>query len=93
MIINYGESQLLAELQPNDHFEAQIDNDKERVDFSGLVNKQSSGYFVDVVAMQESKTQHSSSSVNTQVLIKESEADKPIVIGGVNNHVMSVMLK
>ncbi|WP_268981717.1 hypothetical protein [Vibrio harveyi] len=43
--------------------------------------------------MQESKTQHSSSSVNTQVLIKKGDVGKPLMIGAVNDNAMSVTLK
>ena len=93
VILHYGKSELVAQIQANEQFEAQINNDQEQVDFSGFVRKQSSGYLVDVIAMQESKTQHSSSSVNTQVLIKEGDVGKPLMIGAVNDNAMSVTLK
>ena len=49
--------------------------------------------FSEIVKLQSSRRVVSSSSVNTQVLIKEGDVGKPLMIGAVNDNAMSVTLK
>ncbi|YCO04850.1 hypothetical protein ACB087_15210 [Vibrio sp. VNB-15] len=90
--LNYEQSQLVAEIKPDNHFEARIDNEQERVDFSGTVNKLHPDYTLEVLVMQASKVQRSTAQVNTKVLIKQDEMQKPLMIGSVNGKSMSVTL-
>ncbi|PAW08035.1 hypothetical protein B6K85_24570 [Vibrio sp. V1B] len=82
----YDHSKLTAEIQADNHFEAHVDNDKERIDLFGLVRKLHPDYQLDVSVIKSSKTQHATNQISTSLLIKQKEIEKPILIGGVYQH-------
>ncbi|AYO14142.1 hypothetical protein D0812_06815 [Vibrio owensii] len=90
--LNYDQTQLVAEIQPDNHFEARIDNEQERIDFSGSVDKLHPDYTLEVSVKQASKLQRSTAQVNTKVLIKQGERQSPLTIGSVNGKNVSVSL-
>lgn len=90
--LNYDQTQLVAEIQPDNHFEARIDNEQERIDFSGSVDKLHPDYMLEVSVKQASKLQRSTAQVNTKVLIKQGERQSPLTIGSVNGKNVSVSL-
>ncbi|MFN1617159.1 hypothetical protein [Vibrio rotiferianus] len=82
----YDQSKLTAEIQADDHFVAHVDNDKERIDLSGTVKKLHPDYLLDVSVIKVSKIKHATNQINTSLVIKQKDLEKPVLIGGVYHH-------
>ena len=82
----YDQSKLTAEIQADDHFEAHVDNDKERIDLSGTVKMLHPDYLLDVSVIKASKIKHATNQINTSLVIKQKDLEKPVLIGGVYHH-------
>lgn len=90
VVLTYGESSISAVIQEDNVFEGIHDTDKETVEFSGTVTKQDTCYLVDVVVIREAKARKASQNLNTVIMLQSGE---PVVIGGINNYLFSIMLK
>ena len=82
----YDQSKLTAEIQADNHFEAHVDNEKERIDLSGTVKKLHPDYQLDVSVIKASKIKHATNKINTSLVIKQRDLEKPVLIGGVYDH-------
>ncbi|WP_411062772.1 hypothetical protein [Vibrio rotiferianus] len=82
----YDHSRLTAEIQTDDHFEAYVDNDKERIDLSGTVKKLHTDYLLDISVVKASKIQHATNQINTSLVIKQKDLEEAVLIGGIYKH-------
>lgn len=90
VVLTYGESSVSAQIHEGRVFEGSKDTETEKVEFSGTIQKQDNGYVVDIIVAKEAKTRHARQDLNTTVLLN---LDEPLIIGGINDDLLSIVLK
>ncbi|WP_076408434.1 hypothetical protein [Shewanella sp. UCD-KL12] len=97
VVLTFGESSASAQiLDGNDIdgegsvFQGSKDAEIETVEFSGTIQKQDNSYVVDIRAVREAKDGSYRQALNTIVLLS---LDEKMVIGGVNDDLVSIILK
>jgi hypothetical protein len=90
VVLTYGGSSVSAQIHQGSVFEATHDTEMERMELSGGIQKQGSGYLVDIIVVKEAKTRNARQGLNTRVLLN---VDEPMIIGGINEDLVSIVLK
>lgn len=100
VVLTFGESSVSAEILDGNVidgsafegnvFQGSKDTEMETLEFSGAIQKQENSYVVDIRAVREAKDGSSRQELNTTVLLS---LDEKMVIGGVNDDLVSIILK
>lgn len=86
----YGDTSISAGVLEDKTFNSVLADRIESVTFSGSIQKQDSGYLVDMLVIRETKDPRSTRQLNTSLHMKTGEL---VDVGGVNNDVFRVIIE